>query len=304
MLAAIRLFKGIIVLEITLLIAGFRFSFFSEKKLKLDRELDNFITFSSENPDIIIRISRDWDHFVFPVLPQAGEDRICRYYKQKDTLYCVTRGNDKDSLACAVYRPECREIRCILNEKAFRMPPDNLGSILRMIPLRAVFQYLGVLFLHAAAISYKDKEILFSAPSGIGKTTQAKLWNTYRDAEILCNDRTLLRAENNIWHSYGYPMDGSEPVRSNKKVFLGAVVLLEQGMENHVERLNPSRGATLLMEQTVIDVWNPNARMLAMDKILALMKDIPVYRLTCTPEKDAVKVLEAQLKKDGVISDE
>ncbi|WP_370839368.1 hypothetical protein [Intestinibacter bartlettii] len=35
----------------------------------------------------------------------------------------------------------------------------------------------------------KDKGILFSAPSGTGKSTQADLWEKYENAEIINGDR-------------------------------------------------------------------------------------------------------------------
>ena len=288
-------------METTLLLAGIRFYFHSECELNIDPELKNFITSTNERADVSVRISREWDRFALPDTPQMGEDMICRYFQQDDRLYCVTRGNSRDPVACAVYGTDCREILCILNEKPFRRPPDNLGSILRMIPMRAIFQRFGVQFLHASRISHKGKGVLFSGPSGVGKTTQARLWHTYRGAEILCNDRTLLRRVDGIWHTYGYPLDGSEPVRSSAVVPLGCIVLLAQGSENHVERLKSSRGTALLMKQSVIDIWNPEARKAAVDIILSLMESIPVYLLTCTPDVQAVEFLEETLKKEGVI---
>lgn len=35
--------------------------------------------------------------------------------------------------------------------------------------------------LHASVINWKDKGILFSAPSGTGKSTQADLWKNMKE---------------------------------------------------------------------------------------------------------------------------
>lgn len=57
------------------------------------------------------------------------------------------------------------------------------------------FNSFFVLFFHAAQITYQETGILFAGPSGAGKTTQAKLWERFRNARIICNDRTLLRKQ-------------------------------------------------------------------------------------------------------------
>lgn len=288
-------------MKINLYLAGLYFSFYSDLELDIDPELNNFIIPVTVETDVSIRISRDWDSLTLPDVPQLGEDMICRYYRENDTWYCLTCGGIKGPVACAIYESDYREILCVLNEKPFLMPPKNLGGILRMIPMRAIFQNFGVMFLHASRVCYKGRAILFSGSSGIGKTTQAGLWHTYRDAEILCNDRTLLRKTDDIWRTYGYPLDGSEPVRSSEMVPLGAIVLLEQGLKSHIERLRLGRAASMLIGQIVIDVWNPDARKKAMDEILILLEDIPVFLLTCTPNEQAVEVLEEKLKNEGVI---
>lgn len=288
-------------MEITMLLAGLRFRFFSEIDLDIDPALSNFIISAAEEADITIRIQRNWDSIFLPDSPQLGEDKICRYYRQGYTQYCLTRGGSKGPVACTIYESDYREVLCVLNEKPFLVPPKNLGSILRMIPIRAIFQHFGILFLHASRICYKGKAILFSAASGIGKTTQARLWHTFRDAEILCNDRSLVRKIDGTWCTYGYPMDGSEPVYSSTVSPLGAVVLLAQGQENHVENLRPGRAVSLLMSQAVIDVWNPDAHRIAVEKILSLVEEIPVYLQVCTPDEQAVKTLEVKLRREGVI---
>ena len=46
--------------------------------------------------------------------------------------------------------------------------------------------------LHSSYIVYHDQAILFTAPSGVGKSTQASLWQKYRNIKIINGDRTLI----------------------------------------------------------------------------------------------------------------
>lgn len=47
--------------------------------------------------------------------------------------------------------------------------------------------------LHCSVLKVKSGVILFSGPSGIGKSTQAGLWTKYRKARVINGDRTLLK---------------------------------------------------------------------------------------------------------------
>lgn len=289
-------------MDTILSLAGLRFLFRTERELAIDPELHNFIVRSGTGADVTVQISRAWETLALPDVPQLGEDLLCSYRRQGDTFYCLAKGGAKGFTACSVYGADCREILCVINENPFRFPIQSLGSILRVMPMRAIFRQFEALFFHASRIAFQEKAILFTAPSGTGKTTQSRLWRRFRNADILCNDRTLVRKQDGVWYTYGYPLDGSEPVRSNAVTPLGAVVLLKQGAENNAERIHPTRAAALLMGQLVIEGWNPAAQNAAVEGILSLIADVPVYLLTCTPDEKAVAALEKRLIKDGVIS--
>lgn len=288
-------------MDITLSLGGVIISIHSPKQLLIDPELQPFQV-ADGNPDVRVRLTWEFDSVSLPSGPLLGEDLICCHYREGETNICLTRGGDKGPVGCAYYDDSCRDILVAVNDGPFLMPTTTLGKVMRMIPMRAVFQHFGVLFFHASQIAFCGRGILFTAPSGTGKTTQARLWKKFRGAEIVCNDRTLIRDTDGVWHTYGYPQDGSEPVRSSDSNELGAIVHLAQGSENIAERLRPGRAAAMLMEQCVMDTWNPSARNTVLTQIFNLQGEIPVYRLTCTPDEAAVETLEKILMKDKVIA--
>lgn len=61
------------------------------------------------------------------------------------------------------------------------------------IALEALLLQRDAMILHASFVSTRYGGLLFSGVSGIGKSTQADLWQRYEGAELLNGDRTVLR---------------------------------------------------------------------------------------------------------------
>lgn len=288
-------------MEIKLRLGGVLFLFCMESDLTVNPELANFAEQTEEKEEIRITVSKKWEEVTLPRTGMSGEDALLKYYSEGNIKFCLAKGGSKGELACTCYTPDFRKVLCTLNDTPFLFPVRKLGSVLRMLPMREIFLHFHSLFLHASQISYNKRGILFTGPSGAGKSTQAKLWKKYRKAEIVCNDRTILRRKDGVWHTYGYPLDGSEPVCSNAVNRLGCIVVLEQETRNKVRKLQPGKAVSHLMGQTVMDCWSGAAREQAMHLIIELLRDIPVYLLGCTPDEQAVNALEAELVEEGVI---
>lgn len=288
-------------MKINLQLGGILFRFVSERALIINPELKAFQAEECGKAEVTVKISWDWEHAMQPETERIGRDLIQDYYEEKKGCFCITRAGEKGSIASTFYTPDFQTIVCTINEMPFLEPPKMLGSILRMLPMREIFLHFRTLFLHSSQICCHFKGIVFAAPSGTGKTTQAKLWKKYRGAEIVCNDRTLIRKVNGIWRTYGYPIDGSEPVRSGRINELGCLVLLEQAAVNHVSEPHPAKALKFLMGQVVMDGWNTAERTEAVQLLLSVLDEIPVFLMKCTPDLCAVETLESMLKKRGVI---
>ena len=284
-------------MNIFLKLGGVRFRFDFDCDIIVEDTIVPFFCSAENVIDINIHVLHDFTLAPLPRGPMVGEDLLMEYYRQDQRLICLTKGGQGRFLSCCSWAEGSAELTCWLNFSS-GSPADTLGNILRMIPLLRLLLQSGVLFFHASQVALDDIGILFSAPSGTGKTTQAKLWSRYRGAQILCNDRTLT----DLRHTYGYPVDGSEPISSNQIRDLGAIVLLEQAPVNTVVRLSPRRALTMLMPQLVLDAWDPGARSAAAELLLELIARTPVYLLKCTPDEQAVQCLSQQLWKDRVIT--
>ena len=151
------------------------------------------------------------------------------------------------------------------------------------------------LVLHCAYMAYKDTAVLFSAPSGTGKTTQATLWERYRGTRVVNGDKSLLNNVEGEWRANGWPVCGSSQVCHNESMPIRAIVMLSQGKENTITKLSPFQAFSQIYSQITINFWNKQAQQRAMDLIEDLVTNVPVYHLSCTISEEAVQTLEQMI---------
>lgn len=89
---------------------------------------------------------------------------------------------------------------------------------------------------HCSYLDFEGKAILFSGPSGIGKTTHTNLWCQYLPdrANVLNGDKCLLSREGNTFYANGWPICGSSGICYNERREVRAIVLLQQAPENRL----------------------------------------------------------------------
>lgn len=157
----------------------------------------------------------------------------------------------------------------------------------------------SALVLHTAFMVYKGQAVLFSAPSGTGKSTQADLWEKYRGSRTINGDRCLLRKQNGIWQAEGWPVCGSSQICNRGSWPVRAIVMLDQAKENSIERLTPAAAFAQVYSQITVNRWDKRAAVSAMDRIEELTEAIPVYHLACNISEQAVACLERALEEDS-----
>lgn len=173
-------------------------------------------------------------------------------------------------------------------------------QMMEAISLEYVFTLNSIHMLHASYIYYHGKSILFSAPSGTGKSTQAELWKRYEGAKIINGDRVAIRKNEKNWFTYGIPFCGSSGISENVTKPLGAIIVLKQWDENIIERIDKKKAFVHLYSEMIVHVWNREYQQRCIDWLLLLLDEIPVYMLKCRPNQEAVQVLKKQLEEDNL----
>lgn len=147
----------------------------------------------------------------------------------------------------------------------------------------------GGFFLHCSCVKYHDRAIIFTAPSGTGKSTHAALWMKHfgDGVEMINDDKPLVREEEDGFVIYGTPWRGKHGRGKNTSAPIGAVFFLEQAPENAAKKLDNITALTLLMQQTVIPQSKDDTAAL-LDMLGRLIERIPMIRLSCNISDEAV----------------
>ena len=136
----------------------------------------------------------------------------------------------------------------------------------------ALLPYGRCLF-HGVAFVWQGQAWIWTAPPGIGKTTQYILWKLrYGDeVKILNGDKPLLecRADGSVW-VHPSPWRGKENIGRMESAPLGGIICLAQRPENRIELLSPRRAAAMVYRQFLY--WPENEDIV--DRVCAMAEQI------------------------------
>lgn len=219
-----------------------------------------------------------------------------RLHESEDAYY-VERESVSEASTCIILpKQRTREYHGWLipgKEKGIR----KLDSLLTVSEFESILTGLNGFCLHSSVIRRKGKALLFSAPSGVGKSTQAELWKTYRGAEILNGDRAIIRKIEEEWMAFGSPFAGSSGIYRDDTASIEAVIVLEQGIRNEIENLSPVRAFRHIYAESVIPRWNREVQLQLLDMLTEFVRVVPIVKLRCLPDQSAVDLLDDYLKK-------
>lgn len=177
----------------------------------------------------------------------------------------------------------------------------STSVLFRHIGFNVILDRMKALLLHCSFISVENKAILFSGPSGIGKSTQADLWSKYEDADVLNGDRAIIRIDHGVLKAYGLPYAGSSNIYRNESCPLGTIVILDQALNNEVFRLSRSQAFREIFSEIIQSYASRYLQSSALDILEDVVNSVPVFFLRCRPEKEAVQLLKSVLLKEGIL---
>lgn len=176
-------------------------------------------------------------------------------------------------------------IAYILNRESFHV------LLLRFFSIYCIQKH-RILQFHSSIIETSGCGIMFLGPSGIGKTTQAELWQKYRSSLIINGDIVFVQETESGFLGWGTPWHGSSPYCENTSVPLKAMVVLKQAEQNSIRELTGFEKVTEVSNCVFYPRWLEDGMELCLQTLDHLLTSIQVYELRCRPDEDAVRLTE------------
>ncbi len=163
-------------------------------------------------------------------------------------------------------------------------------SVYRKIAERMPFY--NVFLFHGSALAVDGTAYLFTAKSGTGKSTHARLWREMLGERALMvnDDKPLIRLKKDGTVTiYGTPYDGKHRLSNPVAVPLKAICLLNRGAENSIERISPQEAFPSLWIQAYRP-RDPEACARTLELVKRLSQGVELFRLFCNQEPEAARV--------------
>lgn len=152
---------------------------------------------------------------------------------------------------------------------------------------------LDAIMMHGSVVAKDDYAYMFTAPSGVGKTTRTRIFlDTYSSSIVVNGDKPLIKITDTQVIACGTPWCGKEGWNTNTMVPLRAIFLLErveEGEDSSIEEISLGKAFPFLLQQT----HRPEDPDL-MRKTLSLLKSlegkVKIYRFRSTPTEESVRL--------------
>ena len=143
--------------------------------------------------------------------------------------------------------------------------------------------------MHGAALCIDGKGVIFSAPSGTGKTTQMRLWQKAFGERVLPvnGDKPIISRGSDEVLVSGSPFCGKEGYSSNITVPLKAICFIERAAENSIVRLKADEILKRIFHQLFVPRIGSEMMDKALDFVGVLIEKVDIYLLKCNMDVDA-----------------
>jgi len=249
-----------------------------------DKKFKHFETAGPGQDNIFIR-----HHFSLPELDENLGKEVYRnppwaiYKKGNSWIYlCISSdsGNNNlykvatfnnDHTSAKIYSPD---------DSAFKK--GNLHSLTLFstdqILLARVLADRGGCYIHSSGVIFENKGLLFVGHSEAGKSTMVKMLKD--EAEILCDDRVIVRRWHDGFKIHGTWSHGEVPDVSANSAPLDAILFLQKSDENLIVPIHDKKE---IIKRLLPCLIRPMADTGWWDKMLCLIErmaqDVPCYTL-------------------------
>ena len=172
-------------------------------------------------------------------------------------------------------------------------------ALFRKLCNYALSEVDGIIF-HSSAIMVDGKAYLFTAPSGTGKSTHARLWREMLgDRAVMINDdKPIIRYIDGKFFVYGTPWTGKHNLGTNARAEIKAICKIYQAKENIIKKASASEMLLTVLNQTIRpeDAGDMDKLLTLIDKML---RTVGIYTLGCNISREAAETSFNYMSKEN-----
>lgn len=224
---------------------------------------------------------------------------VSRTLKQSEKYRLNDPSVDKEDITLSVSDARIRELSA-------RYPGVSSDDLYYMESGRKFYKSLlsfdGFL-LHASAVVYENRAYLFSADSGVGKSTHTNLWLEMlgnENAYLINDDKPALRFINDELYVYGTPWSGKQDKSVNTSVPLQGICFLKRGSENEIHSLSTVQAIGRIIKQTLHLRFDEQTMKYLYDRLDRLISKYNIFEMECLPDISAAELSFSTLKERGL----
>ena len=153
----------------------------------------------------------------------------------------------------------------------------------------------GIIHFHCSALAIDGKSILFTGPSGTGKSSHSREWRTHFGdrVKMINDDEPLLHIGDTVM-VYGTPFSGEYNLQTNTEANVSAIIIIYQSTINTIKQISAKQAFPLLLNQSYFKE-EANEMLKAM-KLIERLSRLPVFLLGCNISDEAVMTVYNELK--------
>ncbi len=250
--------------------------------------------------------------------PASFKKKMTETYRIADKVIQICSLHERVHRFCADYRVagEPAEIRVEITQEdidrerersarerllsgrpVIRHSDDQIEELAVYRKIAECMPLFDTVLMHGSCVAVDGEGFLFTAKSGTGKSTHARLWcRLLGDRAIMINDdKPLVRISNGGAVIYGTPWSGKHRLNTNCAVPLKAVCVLERAEQNNIHRITAAEAYPFLLQQ----IYRPSEASAAVRTVQLIEKlpgSVDLWRLGCNMELEAAQIAYGAMK--------
>lgn len=152
--------------------------------------------------------------------------------------------------------------------------------------------------VHASAIAYRNEAFLFSALSGVGKSTHSQKWkNAFGNEVVIINDdRPYLKMIDGKVYAYSHPQSGKHNRYTNASFPVLVIGKIIRDNSNYVKKIPKSDAFAFLMQQSFkMDITQKTSRIINL--VRKIVYQVHFFEIHCNMDADAGKIICHELEE-------